>query len=107
MEGRVVLRRYLCILFACVALAGCAPTGSNLRHAQPVLPYVAQKGGGAQWVQFAPNTSGFLYGPMVSGPDGNVWFLEENFGSLVRVSMTGAIKAFSISGAIGGNGVSM
>jgi streptogramin lyase len=95
-------------------LAGCSlrgqppnPGTSAFRAAPYVVPEVTQRGKGAQWVQFLPHTPGALYSAIVKGPDGNIWFLDENAGSLVRMSLNGAIKEFSLSGFLGGNAVSM
>jgi streptogramin lyase len=90
-------------------LAACS--GSELsRGPAPftnLLPQVVQKGKGAQWVRFTPHTAGALYSAIVLGPDGNLWFIDENAASLVRMSMSGAIKEFSLSGIVTGNAVSM
>src|SRR5215469_164952 len=91
-----MIRRLSCLLVVCLISAGCGVIGPKVLPSQSVVPYVVQKGGGAQWVQFAPHTGAFLYGATLSGPDGNVWFLEENQGALVRISVTGATKEFPI-----------
>jgi virginiamycin B lyase len=100
-------------VLAC-ALAGCSlpgtplrPDGSSSSNQMLVGPRVVQKGKGAQWVQFKPHTLSGLYSAMVLGSDGNVWFIDENAASLVRISTSGSIKEFQLSGIITGNAVSM
>ncbi|HET9343952.1 MAG TPA: hypothetical protein VFO25_13675 [Candidatus Eremiobacteraceae bacterium] len=86
-----------------MALASCSSEGAHTALSPALVPFVLQKGGGAQWVQFGPNTPGFNFGPIVTGVDHNLWFLEENSDSLVRISMSGAVKVFPI----GVSGVAM
>ncbi|MBV9648495.1 MAG: hypothetical protein JO043_13595 [Candidatus Eremiobacteraeota bacterium] len=74
---------------------------------QRLLPEVKQKGNGGQWVQFHPLTTATLYSAIVTGPDGDVWFLDENAASLVRMSLSGVIKEFNLSRFLSGNAVSM
>jgi streptogramin lyase len=104
--------RRLVILFLGCALTGCslseqtrpyAPAYSTYRAA----PLVQQKGKGAQWVQFTPHTIGALDSAMALGPDGNVWFIDEEADRLARVSANGSVKEFSFESVAGGSGVSM
>jgi streptogramin lyase len=83
------------------------PSGSAFLARPGSIPQVVQKGKGAQWVGFAPHTLGALYSAIVLGPDANVWFIDENAASLVRMTVNGSIKEFSLSGVITGNAVSM
>src|SRR5260370_41495582 len=83
------------------------PDGFTPSDQTRALPQVLQKGKGAQWVQFAPHTLGALYSAIVLGPDNNLWFIDENAASLVRMALNGSIKEFSLSGVLTGNGVSM
>jgi streptogramin lyase len=108
----VALRIALSVGAVC-ALAGCSlrgspasPIGPRLAAPQFVAPDVTQKGKGAQWVQFLPHTTATLFSAMVAGPDANIWFLDENAASLVRITNGGFIKEFRLS-AISGNAVSM
>jgi len=105
--------RPLIILTLACTLTGCSLTGGQMRPyaALPndsfAQPQVVQKGKGAQWVQFKPHTLSGLYSAMALGPDGNVWFIDENAASLVRISASASIKEFRLSGTITGNAVSM
>jgi virginiamycin B lyase len=100
-------------VLACT-LTGCSLTGGQMRpdasayssYARAV-PLVLQKGNGAQWVQFTPHTAGALYSAMALGPDGNVWFIDEDADRLVRMSANGSIKEFSFESVAGGSAVSM
>ena len=93
------------LVLACT-LTGCSLTGGQMRpDAGPQC--VLQKGNGAQWVQFSPHTLGALYSAMALGPDGNVWFIDENAFRLVRISMNGSIKEFSFESVATGSAVSM
>jgi len=84
------------------SLHSSAPVGST-----PVIPFVVQKGGGSSWVQLTPHTLGALGAGIVAGPDGNMWFLDENAASLVRLGMNGSFKEFSMSGFLGGNAIAL
>ena len=101
-------RSTLTTVFA-LALASCTLAGRVTPTGAPpgVPPDVVQKGNGAQFVQFTPHTLGALYSAIVLGPDKNLWFIDENAASLVRIGEGGAIKEFSLSGVLTGNGVSM
>ncbi|MFY9739924.1 MAG: hypothetical protein WAK11_12880 [Candidatus Cybelea sp.] len=92
------------LVLACT-LTGCSLTGGQMRP--DAGPLVLQKGNGAQWVQFSPHTLGALYSAMALGPDGNVWFIDENAFRLVRISMNGSIKEFSFESVATGSAVSM
>jgi streptogramin lyase len=95
-----------CLLAGC-SFAGKPPVPSGVDQPGAVVPDVVQKGKGSQWVRFTPHTLGALYSAIVRGPDGNVWFLDENAAALVRIGQSGAIKEFSLSGFLGGSAVSM
>ncbi len=106
--------RALAFFFLACTLTGCSLSGEPLRpDASPLSnqilasPHVVQKGKGAQWVGFKPHTTSGLYSAMALGPDGNVWFIDENAAGLVRISTSGSIKEFPLSGIITGNAVSM
>jgi streptogramin lyase len=102
------MSRLLSFLAACSIVWGCSMNGTGPAPvSQIAAPEVFQKGSGAQFVQFKTKTLGFLYSAIDAGPDGNIWFLDENAGSLVRMGMSGGIKEFSLSGVLGGNAVSM
>ena len=105
--------RPLVILALTFTLTGCSLSGEQMRPGAPAystnrtVPLVRQKGNGAQWVQFTPHTVGALYSAMALGPDGNVWFIDENADRLVRISTNGSVKEFSFESVAGGSGVSM
>ncbi len=104
--------RRLALLFAIVVtFAGCevrsSMPGSLAPQGEPNQPQVIQKGGGAQWVTLHVATIGGLLGPIVIGPDGNMWFIDENAGGLADVSMIGGFHEFSLSGNLGGNAVAL
>jgi streptogramin lyase len=101
-----------CIL-ACT-LTGCSLSGGQMRPDAAAystnvraVPHVVQKGNGAQWVQFTPHTVGALYSAMALGPDGNVWFIDEDADRLVRISANASIKEVSFESVAGGSAVSM
>ncbi|MGA8535579.1 MAG: hypothetical protein WB615_15835 [Candidatus Tumulicola sp.] len=71
------------------------------------VPHVLQKGKGTQWVRFTPHTAAKLYSAIVPGPDNNLWFIDENAGSLVRMGLNGSIEEFSLSSVLTGSAVSM
>lgn len=100
--------RLLSLLAVCSFVWGCSMHGAALAPGGSTsAPDVFQKGKGAQFVQFQANTLGALYSAIDAGPDGNMWFLDENAASLVRMGMGGGIKEFSLSSVLGGNAVSM
>src|ERR1700730_12066499 len=70
-------------------------------------PQVVQRGAGSSWVTFTPHTPGALGAGIVAGSDGNMWFIDENAGALVRLSMSGAFKEFSMSGFLGGSPIAL
>lgn len=109
------IRRFGFLLACSAIVSGCSlhsavSNGPN-NSAQFAVPIgaadVVQKGAGATWVKLTPHTSGALGAGIVAGPDGNMWFIDENAGALVRLSMTGAIKEFSMSGHLGSNAISL
>ena len=82
-------------------IAGCSFSGGSTPPSVAVperttIPQVQQLGKGAQWVTF--NVLPTLGAGIVLGPDNNVWFLDENGASLARVTESGTIKEFSLSG---------
>ena len=91
-------------------LAACAAHAGSVTPPVPAsggVPYVVQKGGGKQFVEFNPKTLGGLFSAIVEGPDGNIWFIDENAHQLVRMSMGGSIREFNVESALPGNAVSM
>ncbi len=98
----------LLLTLAALALSSCSARALSTASAvsNGAHPDVGQKGNGAQWVHFTPKTTGALYSGIVAGPDGNMWFIDENASSLVRTNMTGGIKEFRLT-AVTGNAVSM
>ncbi len=94
-----------------VIVAGCSFAGNaqpnNAFAGAGMLPQVNQRGKGAQWVSFTPHTLGALYSAIVLGPDNNLWFIDENAASLVRITESGSSQEFSIESAVSGNAVSM
>ena len=101
MIHRVMILAVVCCFVASCTLRSASPS-PGLLHLD-----VSQEGGGAQFVQFTPHTLAGSYSPIVAGPDGNMWFIDENAHQLVRMSMTGSFKEFNISASMPGNGVSM
>src|SRR5580658_8494865 len=104
--------RHLAILAVACALPGCSLSGEQTwpdaaYSTYRTAPLVEQKGKGAQWIQFTPHTVGALYSAMALGPDGNVWFIDEDADRLVRISTNGSIKELSFESVAGGSGVSM
>ena len=101
----VVMRRFASA-FLFIALAGCAvhesatpPIGS-----QVVTPYVIQNGKSqGHWKLFAPHTQTTIYRGITAGPDGNVWFSDNNGEALVRTQMTGKVKSFKLLFTENGN----
>jgi virginiamycin B lyase len=105
--------RRLCVsLIFFATLAGCgfhgvlpanpaAPAGGG-----PIIPQVVQKGGGGQWVTVHVNTLGALLGPIVTGTNGAMWFLDENAASLAQVAMGDRFHEFRVNG-LNGNAVAL
>jgi streptogramin lyase len=86
-----------------VPSAALAPVGGG----SDFKPQVIQKGNGAQWVTLHVATVSGLLGPIVTGPNGNMWFIDENAGGLAEVAMGGRFHEFSLSGHLGGNAVAL
>jgi len=105
----MIARRFAALIALAFVLSACSGHGqlATPAYTNPVIPDVVQKGGGGQFVQFTPTTIGALFSAIVQGPDGNMWFIDENAGQLVRMSMAGSIKEFNITAHLPGNGVSM
>jgi streptogramin lyase len=103
------MRRSLATLGICFFIAGCSIHGATSTPSGPAMtrPQAVQKGGGAQFVQFNSHSLGNINSAIVSGPDGNLWFLDEGAGGLVRMSMGGSTKEFSLSNFLGSYAVSM
>jgi virginiamycin B lyase len=105
--------RSLVFLALACALTGCSVSGEQTRPDVPgyptyrIAPLVQQKGKGVQWIAFTPHTIGALDSAMALGPDGNVWFFDEDADRLARISGNGAVKEFSFESVAGGSGVSM
>jgi virginiamycin B lyase len=105
-------RRFVILALACT-FTGCSLSGEQMwpgasaYSTHRTAPLVLQKGKGAQWVQFAPHTIGALDSAMALGPDGNVWFIDEDADRLARISANGSVKEFSFESVAGGSGVSM
>jgi streptogramin lyase len=103
-------RQSTCI--ALLFLTGCLGQGAtpNLGGspgANALAPQVIQNGSGTKWKQFKAKTAGFLYSAIVAGPDGNMWFIDENDGALARISMSGSVKEFPLYSELGEYGVTM
>jgi hypothetical protein len=47
-----------------------------------------------------------LYSAILTGPDANIWYIDENAAGLVRMSVSGSIHQFPLTG-VGANVVSM
>jgi len=107
------VRRLFSLLVVCIGLTGCGSRSafphvdSPPAHAVGAEPQVLQKGAGAQWVTLKVQTASGLLGPIVPGPDGEMWFIDENAGSLAEVSMSGRVREFSLAGFLGGNAVAL
>jgi len=98
--------RRLAFVFLFIALAGCAarqaatpPVGS-----QVVTPWVIQNGKSqGHWKLFTPHTGSTIFRGITAGPDGNVWFSDNNGTALVRTMMTGKTKSFPLRFTENGN----
>ncbi|HYK52554.1 MAG TPA: hypothetical protein VEV38_03405 [Candidatus Eremiobacteraceae bacterium] len=98
--------RRLAFAFLLIAVAGCTahqsatpPVGS-----QVVTPYVIQNGKSqGHWKMFTPHTTSTIYRGITTGPDGNVWFSDNNGDALVRTMMTGKTKSFVLHFTENGN----
>ncbi|HEY5095002.1 MAG TPA: hypothetical protein VII69_07810 [Candidatus Eremiobacteraceae bacterium] len=107
------MRRLYAVLFAALALVGCGSRSALPRadvpraHGIGSQPQVLQKGTGGQWVTLKVQTASGLLGPIVAGPNGEMWFIDENAGSLAEVAMGGRVHEFSLSGFLGGNAVAL
>jgi streptogramin lyase len=99
-------RRLLVALLVSIA-CGCSMNSLAPGGSTNVGPQVVQKGGGSTWVTLTPHTAGALGAGIVAGPDGNMWYIDENAFELVRLSMSGAFKEFSIAGVLGSNPIAL
>lgn len=93
--------RRLAFAFLVIAIAGCAarqaltpPVGGS----RSVTPWVIENGKSqGHWKLFTPHTASTIYRGITAGPDGNVWFADNNGHALVRTQMTGKTKSFQLS----------
>ena len=95
------MRPLLCVFFI-LCLASCSLNGAHVGAPYPsgsgANPDVLQNGEKlGHWKQFTPHTASTIYRGITAGPDGNVWFADNNGNALVRTKMTGAIKAFPLA----------
>jgi len=97
----MVAMRRLASALLLIAAGGCAahqvvtaPVGGS----QVVTPWVIQNGKSqGHWKLFTPKTQTTIYRGITAGPDGNVWFADNNGHALVRTQMTGKSKPFQLS----------
>lgn len=107
------MRRLFFLVVAAIALAGCGSRAALPRadmpnpHGADAHPQVLQKGAGAQWVTLKVPTASGLLGPIVTGSNGQIWFIDENAGSLANVTMGGGLHEFSLLGFLSGNAVAL
>ena len=107
MSRCIFLALTLCLVWGCTIRSGpVTPLPPQAGPAEAV-PEVVQRGAGAKFVQFKTPTLGLLFGAIVAGPDGNMWFVDENAGALVRIGMGGAFHEFPLSTFLGADAVSM
>ena len=100
------MRLLLIVIASALAIAGCSFQPLIAPRASSVSPDVVQRGNGSSWVKFTPHTDGALGAGIVAGPDGNMWFIDENAAKLVRLGMGGAFKEFPMPG-LGGNAIAL
>src|SRR5271165_5110833 len=99
-------RALLALSFPCL-VSGCSlAPGEGLRSLPTAADgssanlLVAQKGKGSQWVSFTPKTHSTAYSAIVTGADKNVWFVDYDAAQLARMSMSGAVKEFTVPGLV-------
>lgn len=63
-------------------------------HAWPLVQQTGTQP--VQWTQFAPATTSKFYQGIVPGPDKNIWFVDRNGDSVVKMTMTGAITSYHV-----------
>src|SRR5579872_4355845 len=106
-------RFWIVAALAAVAAAGC---GANPAGTMPAgsgsVPEVAQKGGGAHFVQFFPNTTSsapYSYAGLIAGPapSKNVWFQDTLGNGIVRMAQNGSFTEYSVPGNESGAGPGM
>jgi virginiamycin B lyase len=86
----IALAAYGCSAQSVVANSAATNGGDSPRVIQTGKPP-------ANWTQFSPATApGDQYWGITVGPDHSMWIAELNDGKLIRVSMTGGIKLFSL-----------
>jgi streptogramin lyase len=92
------------LIAACLGIAGCASSQALqqvpfLGQLGSVAPHVLQNGDRGGFVTFVPKTnspSGTQYKGIVTGPDKNVWVIDQGNHALARINMTGAAKEFPL-----------
>jgi virginiamycin B lyase len=94
--------RYLAVLVfvlanACTMHAAPSPDAGANAGAPAPNPYVIQNRSVSHWQQFTPKTASTIYRGITTGPDGNIWFADNNGDALVRTAMTGATKPFHLT----------
>lgn len=105
-----MMARLALLVIVSSLLAACATHAASVTQPVPPaggVPFVVQKGGGKQFVEFNPHTLGALFSAIVEGPDENIWFIDENAARLVRMTMGGSTKEFDIESQLSGNAVSL
>ena len=95
------MRRPCLIFIALAALsASCSahqPAAPVAGALPPVQPWVVQNGKSqGHWKLFMPPTRSTIYRGIAAGPDGNIWFSDNNGDALVRTMMTGKTKSFAL-----------
>ena len=106
------MRAIVLTLTCTIVICGCSMRGSSNMPAPGGFPpftepQVIEKGAGAEWARLTPHTLGALGAGIVRGPDGNMWFIDENAGDLVRLSMSGGFKEFSMGSQLGGSAIAL
>jgi streptogramin lyase len=97
------MRKTLCIFIVSIALAGCGQV-PMLRQSVPdslsagVVHQIVQQGDGSRWVKLTPpQPLGESIG-MTLGPDGKMWFTQDNTPSVVgKIDMSGKIVEYPVS----------
>jgi virginiamycin B lyase len=113
MKKIVLLAGVIIMALTGCSLHGAAPSAGAFGYARAVQdvsadPGVIQSGNGSHWQQFTPRLLGAtLFVGLTVGPDGNMWFIDENTGGIVRINDAGEAKEFSLNGALGNSGYDM
>ena len=98
--------RHLAFALVALILTGCAARSAIVPPATSsgVQPWVVQNGKAqGHWKLFKPPTKSTVYRGITAGPDGNVWFSDNNGEALVRTEMTGKAKSFALHFTENGN----